>query len=239
MARSARLVVPYCAHHIVHRGHNREPVFLSDADYRFYLDNLFALKKDLDCQVYAFCLMPNHVHLLVDPGANPDNLARLMKHLGGRQARYANRAQDRSGALWEGRFRSSPVSPDYAIPCCRYIELNPVRAYFADVPDTYEWSSYRTRLGLARNAIDHHQQYLALNEDASKRAEKYREYMLDSASPEEMKIIRDGIQRNGLTGDRSFKATIESELGIKIEVRRRGRPRKMNRTTGHVHDYSF
>lgn len=230
MARSARLVVPYCAHHIVHRGHNREPVFLRDADYRFYLDNLFTLKKTLGCLVYAFCLMPNHVHLLVDPGANPDSLARLMKHLAGRQARYANRTQGRSGALWEGRFRSSPVSPDYLLPCCRYIELNPVRAYLADVPDAYAWSSYRPRLRSLSGEIDHHPRYVALGANALERGEAYREYMGHPVSHDELLVIRDAIQCGLLTGKRAFKVAIEQELGLKLNTRSRGRPRKQNRS---------
>ena len=213
MARSGRLVVPDCPHHIVHRGHNREPVFLGKEDYRHYLRNLFELKQMFRCRVYAYCLMPNHVHLLLDPGANPKSLGLLMKHLAGRQARYCNREQGRSGAVWEGRFRSSPVAPEYVLPCCRYIELNPVRAYFADCPEDYVWSSYRSRLGIERHPLDGYPQY------ASQLAAR-------PLSHREVAFLRDAIQRNLITGDEYFRQQIAQKLGVGMQTRRRGRPRK-------------
>jgi len=103
MPRTARLVVPDHPHHIIHRGHNRQPVFVSDDDYRYYLDNLLEWKTKLKCRLYAYCLMTNHVHLIVDPGENEVNLAKLMKRVAGRQTRYVNKLEKRTGTLWEGR----------------------------------------------------------------------------------------------------------------------------------------
>lgn len=111
MARSRRLIVPNCAYHILHRGYARDPVFLSEDDFRYYVENLRELKELLNCKVYAYCLMLNHVHLLVEVGDDPSSLGGLMKHLAGRQARYRNGKEGSSGAVWEGRFRSSPVAP--------------------------------------------------------------------------------------------------------------------------------
>ena len=93
MPRQARLVIPHFPHHVIQRGHNRQVVFAGDDDYLFYLDTLKEWKTRLDCRIYAYCLMTNHVHLVIDPGEDPDNLGRLMKRLAGRQTRYVNRME--------------------------------------------------------------------------------------------------------------------------------------------------
>ena len=144
MPRRPRIVLPERPHHIVQRGHNRQAVFASDEDYGYYLANLEERKADLGCRVYAYCLMTNHIHLVVDPGKRVENLALLMKSLAGRQTRYINKLEGRRGTLWEGRYKSSPIKSDeYLLACCRYVELNPVRAGLVDDPGNYRWSSYR------------------------------------------------------------------------------------------------
>jgi putative transposase len=147
MPRTARITLPNYPHHIIQRGHNRQSVFAGDDDYHYYLDNLAEWKEQLKSRVYAFCLMTNHVHLVVDPGEDPENPGRLMKRLAGRQTRFINRLEGRSGTLWEGRFKSSPIdSNDYLLACCRYVEMNPVFAGMYDDPAAYPWSSGRSRV---------------------------------------------------------------------------------------------
>lgn len=104
MPRNAHIVIPNCPHHVVQRGHNRQPVFVADEDYGYYLENLRDWKRALGCKVYAYCLMTNHVHLLVDPGEDENNLALLMKQVGGRQTRYVNKLEKRRWAK-----RSVPI----------------------------------------------------------------------------------------------------------------------------------
>ena len=119
MPRTSRIVISGYPHHIIQRGHNRQVIFACDADYQFYLDNLREWKEKLNCKVYAYCLMTNHVHLLIDPGENERNLANLMKRIAGRQTRYVNKIEKRTGSLWEGRYKSSPVSTgEYLLACC-------------------------------------------------------------------------------------------------------------------------
>ena len=112
MPRTARIVVMGYPHHIIQRGHNRQIVFASDEDYQYYLDNLCEWKEKLGCKVYAYCLMTNHVHLIVDPGEDGANLARLMKRVAGRQTRYLNKLEKRTGSLWDvsSRAQSAPMS---------------------------------------------------------------------------------------------------------------------------------
>jgi len=129
MPRRARIILSNTAHHIVQRGHNRQAVFIEDADYQYYLRTLREWKEELAIKVYGYCLMTNHVHLIIDPCEDRDNLGKLMKRLAGRQTRYVNYLERRSGSLWEGRYKSSPIETDtYLLACCRYVELNPVKA---------------------------------------------------------------------------------------------------------------
>ena len=182
MPRTARIVVMGYPHHIIQRGHNRQVVFASDEDYQYYLDNLCEWKEKLGCKVYAYCLMTNHVHLIVDPGEDGGNLARLMKRVAGRQTRYLNRLEKRTGSLWEGRFKSSTISADeYLLACSRYVELNPVRAGIVADPGDYRWSSYGSKTGNKKEAwLDFDPCYMGLADNRKKRAKRYMECVMQS-----------------------------------------------------------
>jgi len=138
MPRKARVVLPNYPHHVVQRGYNRQAVFIEETDYLYYLENLAEWKTTLGCKVYGYCLMTNHVHLIVDPGERAENLGLLVKRLAGRQTRLVNRVERRTGSLWEGRYKSSAIETDrYLLACCRYVELNPVRAGMVATPAEY------------------------------------------------------------------------------------------------------
>ena len=230
MPRTARLVIANHPHHIIHRGHNRQPVFLSDDDYLYYLDNLQEWKNKLECRLYAYCLMTNHVHLILDPGENEGNLAKLMKRIAGRQTRYVNKLEKRTGTLWEGRYKSSPISADcYLMACCRYVELNPVRAGIADHPSGYQWSSYAEKTGEGYNLVDADPFYLGLNDDPEKRKKKYAEWVLSAIPEGEWELIRSATQRGQLTGGSKFYDQIAERLGKRIEARKPGRPRSVEK----------
>ena len=206
MPRRARLVLPNCPHHIIQRGHNRQAVFASDDDYLYYLDNLREWKTELGCKLYAYCLMTNHVHLVIDPGDNPENLGLLMKRVAGRQTRYVNRLEKRSGSLWEGRYRSSPINAnEYLLACCRYVELNPFRAGMVEDPVHYRWSSCPVMVGLKEQPwLDFDPFYLSLANTANLRAERYAKWLHETVPDSELKLIRDAAQRGQLTADGKF-----------------------------------
>ena len=122
MPRTARAIVPDTPHHIVQRGHNRNAVFIENRDYQYYLDTLLEWKELLDIRVYAWCLMTNHVHLILRPSNDRQSIGLLMKRLAGRQTRYVNKKVRRSGSLWEGRYKASAIHADtYLLQCCRYV----------------------------------------------------------------------------------------------------------------------
>jgi putative transposase len=160
MPRTARVVVPGVALHVRQRGHNREPCFFADGDYVLYLRLLRKFSRVHDCAVHAYCLMTNHVHLLLTPQSE-EGCALMMKRLAQAYSRYVNKERDRTGSLWDGRFRSCLVASDrYALACYRYVELNPVSAGMVSHPRDYPWSSYRANAeGSYDPLIDPHPAY--------------------------------------------------------------------------------
>ncbi len=228
MPRPLRILLPHTPHHIVQRGHNRQNVFLSADDYNYYRDNLIHFKKEFGCRIYAYCLMTNHIHLVIDPGDAPDSLSKLMKRVAGRQTRYVNKLEGRSGSLWEGRFKSSIISTaEYLPACCRYIDLNPVRAGMATAPGEYKWSSYGCKgEGKKDPVVDFDESYLALGRNKSARQAAYAHYVRDTIPEDEIKLIRDALQRGQLTGGKRFRQEISRRLGIRFSDKGPGRPKK-------------
>jgi putative transposase len=135
MPRPLRLILPGVALHVIQRGNNRVACFRQDSDYLVYLAHLRQLAEKYECAVHAYCLMTNHVHLLLTPGTAGACIG-LMRELGQRYVQYFNRRNERSGTLWEGRFRSCIAeSARYVLACYRYIESNPARAGMVDHPN--------------------------------------------------------------------------------------------------------
>lgn len=228
MGRSPRLFVPGLPHHIVQRGHNHNAVFVEEADYRFYLNNLIEWKAHYDVGIYAYCLMTNHVHLILVPRIQGDAISRLMRRLSARQGRRVNRLEERIGTLWAGRFKSSVIDTDgYLLACLRYVEMNPVRAGMVDQPEDYRWSSYAQRVGLCDSIwIDNDPVTDSLGNTPAARRRAYTRYVREVVPALETKLIRKAVVRNQLTGSGRFVDEIERRTGVRIENRGRGRPRK-------------
>ena len=230
MPRMGRVILPNYPHHVVQRGHNRKVVFAGEADFRRYLDDLRELRDLYEVRVYAYCLMTNHVHLLLAPGESVTGMGKLMKGLAARATRYRNKLEGRSGTLWESRYKSSPVqSEQYLLACCRYIELNPVRAHMIEEPGEYLWSSYRQRVGIDEdNWLDRDPCYMGLAETESERRQYYNRFILDSIPVRELTVIRKALQRGQLTGNIKFVNEVEKILGRRVEFRGQGRPVKVD-----------
>jgi len=228
MPRQARLVLPHAPHHIIQRGHNRQVVFARDDDYAYYLDTLQAWKTHYGVKVYAFCLMTNHVHLLLEPGEAPGVLAQLMKRVAARQTRYVNRLEGRTGTLWDSRYKSSPVETEaYLLACARYIELNPVRAKLVARPEDYPWSSFRDKIGVCHTSwLDLDPCYQGLGHSAPMRARLYHAFVMAAIPEEEWRLMRQAIQRGQLTGTERFTEEVAAKIGKRIALRGQGRPKK-------------
>lgn len=228
MPRMGRVVLANYPHHVVQRGHNRQMVFAADEDYQRYIADLRELKDVFGVKVYAYCLMTNHVHLLLAPGDSVTGLGQLMKALAARATRYRNRLEGRTGTLWESRYKSSVVQTDaYLLACCRYIELNPVRARMVGDAVDYPWSSYPARVAdvLDSHWLDIDPCFIALGSSAQERTHRYKAFMREAISLDETRLIREALQRGQLTGSNRFVDEIERVAGLRIEARGQGRPR--------------
>src|SRR6185503_8599863 len=152
MPRLARLVVPDIPHHVTQRGNRRQPTFFSDEDYRLYLHLLGEWSRRAGTAVWAWCLMPNHVHLILVP-SHEDGLRAALAEAHRRYTRRINAREDWRGHLWQSRFASFPMDEDHLLACARYVELNPVRAGLVARPEHWRWSSARAHLGLGRDGV--------------------------------------------------------------------------------------
>gem|GEM_PF-2708847 len=162
MSRHRRLKIAGYPLHLIQRGVNRCACSAGARDYELYLGLLEEMSRRHACEVHAYVLMTNHVHLLLTP-TDPDGPSRLMKDLGQRYVQAYNRRHQRTGTLWEGRFKSSIVDSEaYLLRCQRYIEENPVRAGMVAHPSDYAWSSHRFNAdGAANTFLVPHPLYLA------------------------------------------------------------------------------
>jgi len=218
MARGPRRVVPGIALHIVQRGHNRRDCFRHDSDYLVYLSNLRELARQTQCALHAYCLMTNHVHLLLTP-STPEGCALLMRNLGQRYVQYFNRRYERSGTLWEGRYHSCLVdSGPYVIACHRYIERNPVRAGMVPSTGGYRWSSHNGNTGRASNTLlTAHPEYLALSADETSRRAAYEGLFGMDDEPAFLAAIRDATHGGfALVGER-VKSTLPEHVQARLE----------------------
>ena len=227
MPRRARLALPGIPWHIIQRGNNRSECFFADEDYRRYLGILHEQALTHDCAVHAYVLMTNHVHLLLTPGRE-DSAALMMKHLGQRYVQYINRKYRRSGTLWEGRFKSCLAQDEaYILTCCRYIELNPVRAGMVTGPGDYRWSSYGANgLGRSDPLVSPHEHYLRLGRTEEERLSAYRGLFASHLDPKHIDAIRQATNGNYALGDQWFQAQIASTLKRRVVPGKNGRPAK-------------
>jgi putative transposase len=230
MARRRRVFITGYPHHIVQRGHDCKAVFVEPADYEFYLANLVEWKAHYDVGVYAYCLMTNHVHLILSPRSEGAAISALMRRLSARQTRYANRLEGRSGTLWGGRFKCSIVDSDnYLLACMRYVDLNPVRAGICQNPAEYRWSSYTQKVGLLDESAGNDwldPDPVTCQESAARRHQSYAKFVAAEIPCDELDLIRTAVRRNQLTGTGRFVDEIEHRTGLRIEARGQGRPQK-------------
>lgn len=225
MPRRTRMYIPEIPVHIVQRGHNRQPCFFADDDYQFYRGSLLEALGRYGASCHAYCLMTNHIHLLVTP-REEDSVQRVMQHLGRQYVQYVNKAYRRSGSLWEGRHKGCMVaSGDYLLRCYRYIELNPVAAKMVAKPEEYRWSSFHyNAAGRPDDLITPHATYLELSKRHLERQFAYRDLFREALSDHDVHELRDSLNSNHVLGNERFKAHIEHALGRPLGNGKRGRP---------------
>jgi putative transposase len=214
MARIARIVIPAVPHHVTQRGNRRQAVFFGEDDYRAYLALLSEHAGKAGVRVWAWCLMPNHVHLMLAPPSE-QALRAALAEAHRRYSRLINFREGWRGYLWQGRFASCPMDEAHALAAARYIELNPVRARLVAAPQDWRWSSARAHLTGESDGLT---ETGALGVAPAAWGE-----FLDAGLDDGMlETIRSGERTGRPLGDAGFVARLEAVTGRDLARRKPG-----------------
>ncbi len=227
MARLPRFVIPGQPQHVIQRGNNRDVIFVADEDYQFYLAKLAEGCERYQCDLHAYVLMTNHVHLLITPHTE-NGISKVMQSLGRYYVQYFNYQYQRTGTLWEGRYKATLLDSErYLLTCSRYIELNPVRAGIVRFPEDYLWSSYHgNALGKNDPLIVSHPVYNALGKGSASRSRSYRALFDHHINPNDINVIREATNKAWVLGNERFKQQIEKLSNRQLSPKPKGGDRR-------------
>jgi putative transposase len=225
MSRIARLVAPGIPHHVTQRGNRREVVFFADDDRAAYLARLADYCREHAVEVLGYCLMTNHVHLVMVP-TRADGLEKVFRPLHTYYAQRLNRLRGWSGHVWQGRYFSSPLDEAYFWAAMRYVERNPVRAGLVRYAEGYPWSSARAHCGLQHDPV--------LTNDAHwtrtwRMVSDWATWLAEPDSSEQIDVMRHHVERGLPCGGEAFVREMETRLRQLLRPRSVGRPRKASR----------
>lgn len=234
MPRSPRINLEGYIYHVINRGNNRQAIFLDDEDFLRYLNLIGRYKSKFGFKLYSYCLMANHVHLLIEP-SKPDSLSKIMQSLTTAHTKLYHYKYKTSGHLWQGRFKSPIIQTDgYLLECIKYIELNPARANIVNDPKDYKWSSYNFHAFGERNVLlDEDCVFKSLGDTLEDRNVAYLKFIQQEFLSETMEKIRQSIIKEKHLGDEVFENRIKERLNL-LKPKQRGRPK----TLSHNYIYS-
>jgi putative transposase len=228
MARQPRLILPNQPHLILQRGNDNQPIFRDDEDQQRFLGWLSECARLYRVAVHAWVLMPGQVVLLATP-ADEDGLALMMQKVGRHYVPWFNSKYERSGTLFQGRFRTSLVdAAAWLLACSRYLELLPVQAGLASSPLDYRWSSYAHHAGVQSDAlVTDHMLYWSLGNTPFQREAAYIDMVQQGYGSEEGELIGTALAKGWPVGSHAFKAELEKKTKRQILPAKRGRPFKL------------
>ena len=225
MARLPRLTVPGYPHHIIQRGNNRQTTFHDDEDRRTLLGLLDESARKNKVALHSYVLMSNHLHLLATPETQT-GVPTMMQAVGRRYVQYFNKRHQRSGTLWEGRYRSTLVQPErYLLACMVYVDLNPVRARMALKAEDYPWSSYGHYAGLRQDPIlTPHALYWQLGNTPFAREANYSELVAQGQPRDQQKALTESALKGWALGEPDFVAVLQQHTKRRAIRSHAGRP---------------
>ncbi len=225
MARLARLTLPGLPHHVIQRGNNRQPIFIDDADRHMMLDLWRDNAARFGVALHAYVLMDNHFHLLATPQTS-DGIPLMMQAIGRRYVRYFNDRHQRSGTLWEGRYRSTVIQTDrYLLACMVYIDLNPVRAGMVEQAQDYPWSSHQHYVGTRQDKlITPHPLAWALGNTPFAREAGYAELVHAGLSADQQGALTTSTLNGWALGDGEFLTELQKNTTRRVVKGQVGRP---------------
>ncbi|MBF0632720.1 MAG: transposase [Magnetococcales bacterium] len=215
MARIARVVAPGLPHHITQRGNRRQQTFFEEQDYQVYLDLMAEWCERFDVEIWAYCLMPNHVHLIAVPTV-ADGLRLAIGEAHRRFTRHINFRMKWRGHLWQERFASFPLDEEYLLAAIRYVEFNPVRARLTALPEEYPWSSARAHLSGQDDRLVKTKPMLELIPDWSL-------FLANRLDDETMETLRRHEQTGRPLGSELFLDKLETQLKRILKPKKPGR----------------
>lgn len=232
MARLPRLVVAHHPHHVIQLGNNGQAIFREEADYVAFLDWLRAAAKQFKVAIHAYVLLPNQLNLLMTP-SDSSGLGRLMQWVGRYYVPYFNRKYNRSGTLWQGRYKATVIDAQhYFITCSRYIEFAPVQSGLVDSPQDYKWSSYPHHTGAKLDPlVTDHPLYWALGNTPFDREAMYKALSEQALTTDEIQLLTDATFKGWVLGSDKFKAGLAKKISRRIVPLKRGRPLKYKRNS--------
>jgi len=227
MARLPRLTLPGHPHHVIQRGNNRQPIFAGEDDYRLLLELFDTYSREFKVAIHSYVLMGNHFHLLATPETDT-GLPEMMQAVGRRYVRHFNSRQQRSGTLFEGRYRSTLIQAErYLLACMVYIDLNPVRAGMVSDPSQYPWSSHRHYADLANDRlVTPHPMFWALGNTPFAREQAYANLIEAGLSRDTREALAGSAHRGWALGDAGYVAELERRTDRRAAPRPAGRPQK-------------
>lgn len=225
MPRPTRFAVSEIPQCVVQAGINWARTFNYRDDYQVYLESLRQAAAQYECELHAYALLPNRVQLLVTPHSE-QSVPQMMQSLGRRYVQYFNRRYDRSGTLWQGRYKSCLVEPgDHLLNCYLYVDTLAGITGVVTNPLDYPWSSLRQHTGVANHFVQDHGSWLALGQDPAERFDRYQRLTATPLPKEMIKEINLNVVQGSVYGSEEFRALIETRCGQKVRPRPRGRPR--------------
>jgi putative transposase len=225
MARLPRLTVPSYPHHIIQRGNNRQAIFAAGGDYEVLLSMLEEHAAKSGVAIHAYVLMSNHFHLLATP-ETAEGIPTMMQSVGRRYVRYFNQQQERTGTLWEGRYKSTLIQAErHLIACMVYIDLNPVRAGLVRDPADYPWSSHNHYVGVRSDRlVTPHPLYWALGNTPFARDATYAELVRTGISAQQESAFTDSALLGWALGEPDYVADLQRRTARRVSKTKAGRP---------------
>ena len=221
MPRIARVTVPSVPHHITQRGNRRQKTFFSDKDYTTYIDLMAEWCNRCGVEIWAYCLMPNHVHLIAVPD-DENSLAKAIGEAHRRYTRHINFRKGWRGHLWQGRFASYPMDDVYLIVATRYIELNPVKARLVSKPELWKYSSAASHVYGKEDIL------LSRTSLLNEMVDDWKEFLSLTPSEQDIKMLQLHERTGRPLGSDGFLTRIEKSVGRLLKPKKPGRKPKTN-----------
>lgn len=218
MARIARIEVLNCPHHVIQRGNRSQDVFFSEEDKKFYIDILKLQKKLFGFEVWAYCLMDNHVHLIIVPGKE-GGMAQGVAEVNRLYTRMINFRYGWRGYLWQGRFKSFVMDDKYLVEAIRYVELNPVKAGMIKKAEDFKYCSARAHIkGVKDDVLD---DFFLL-----KSIQSWKKFLASGVSEEMIAKMKESELTGRPLGARNFVEGLENLLGRTLLKKKSGPKKK-------------